>query len=82
MYPAYHRLDIRANKTFDINYGSLTAFIQLINVYNRKNLKKYDLDCENDNGEYSLDANGNYVPFEDNKYWLGFTPVFGISWEF
>jgi len=82
MYPAYHRLDIRANKTFDINYGSLTAYIQLINVYNRKNLKKFDLDPEKDNGEYSLDANGNYIPVGDNIYWLGFTPVFGISWEF
>ena len=29
-----------------------------------------------------LDDQGNYVPFRDDKYWFGFTPVIGASWEF
>ena len=41
-----------------------------------------DLDTRNDKGNYSLDENGNYVPFHDDKYWFGFMPVLGISWEF
>ncbi len=81
LYPAYHRLDIRANRTFDLWGGELTAFLHFVNVYNRQNLKKFDLDTRNDQGMESIDANGNYMPFEDNKYWLGFLPVFGVKWE-
>jgi hypothetical protein len=62
--------------------SSLTAYLHLINLYGRKNLKKFDLDTRNDAEEYSLDAQGNYIPFHDDKYWFGFVPVLGISWEF
>jgi hypothetical protein len=54
----------------------------LINLYNRENLKKFDLDTRDDEGNYSLDEAGNYVPFRDDKYWFGFMPVLGVSWEF
>ena len=81
-YPAYHRLDVRANRQFKLEHGSITAFLHLVNVYNRQNLKKFDLDTRNDAEELSLDENGNYIPFEDNKYWLGLTPVMGAAWEF
>ncbi|MEZ5031297.1 MAG: TonB-dependent receptor [Saprospiraceae bacterium] len=81
-YPAYHRMDIRANRHFTLRHGKCTVFIQVINAYNRENLKKFDLDTTDDNDVLSVDANGNYVPFEDNKYWLGITPIFGASWSF
>ncbi|MEZ5040166.1 MAG: TonB-dependent receptor [Saprospiraceae bacterium] len=82
LYPAYHRLDLRVNRSFRTEKtGEITTFLHLVNVYNRKNLKKFDLDTQNDEGEYSLDSNLNYIPFEDNKYWLGFLPVVGIKWE-
>lgn len=51
-------------------------------MYNRKNLKKFDLDTRTEEGLFSLDAQGNYVPFHDDKYWLGFLPVVGVSWAF
>ncbi len=82
-YPPYHRLDLRINRAFETEKsGTITAFLHIINVYNRKNLKKYDLDARNDQGELSLDINGNYVPFGDNKYWLGILPVVGVKWDF
>ncbi len=81
LYPAYHRLDVRVNKSFEMRKGELTAFLHLVNVYNRKNLKKFDLDTTNAVGENSLDVNGNYVRSEDSKNWLGFLPVFGVKWE-
>ena len=81
LYPAYHRLDLRVNKSFHTKNGDITVFLQLVNVYNRKNLKKFDLDTINDEGQLSIDNNGNYIPFEDNKYWLKFLPVFGVKWE-
>lgn len=82
IYPAYHRLDLRINQRFDTRAGQLTVFLHLINLYNRQNLKKLDLDTRDDEGNYSLDAQGNYVPFHDDKYWFGLIPVIGTSWEF
>lgn len=82
MYPAYHRLDLRVNKIFRLKKrGEITAFCHLVNAYNRQNLKKFDLDTRNEQGQASIDSNGNYVPVVDNKYWLGFLPVFGVKWE-
>jgi len=80
--PAYHRMDIRVNRRFDIGQTRLSAFLHLINVYNRKNLKKFDLDTRDDEDQFSIDAQGNYVPFHDDTYWFGFLPVVGFSWEF
>ena len=82
LYPAFHRLDLRTNRRFGLGGGTLTAYLHLINLYGRANLKKFDLDTRNDDGEYSLDEQGNYVPFRDDKYWFGFVPVLGFSWEF
>ncbi|MDZ4711976.1 MAG: TonB-dependent receptor [bacterium] len=80
-YPSYHRLDLRANKTFKTKHGDITAFLHLVNVYNRKNLKKFDLDPRDNDNNLSIDANGNYVPTGDHKYWLGLLPVVGVKWE-
>ncbi len=81
-YPAYHRMDLRINRHFKTRTGAVTAFLHFVNLYNRKNLKKFDLDTTDDNGNLSIDAQGNYVPFHDDKYWFRFLPVFGVSWEF
>lgn len=37
--PFYSRLDLRANRTFDITRGRLTLFVEIINTYNRRNLR-------------------------------------------
>ena len=62
--------------------GTVAAFVHLINVYNRENMKKFDLDTRDDDGNYSIDEAGNYVPFRDDSVWFGFIPVVGVSWEF
>ena len=81
-YPAYHRLDVRATRHFQTRRGVVDTYVQIINVYNRENLRKFDLDTRNDADEYSLDAQGNYIPFEDNLNWFGILPVFGATWSF
>ena len=81
-YPAFHRMDLRINRKFSTRRGELTGYLHLINLYNRQNLKKFDLDTTNDREEFSLDAQGNYVPFRDDKYWFGFFPAIGASWSF
>jgi len=81
-YPAYHRFDVRVNRKFEVKNGEIGTFLQVINLYNRENLRKFDLDTRNDDEEYSLDTAGNYIPFEDNVYWFGLMPVIGASWSF
>ena len=82
VYPAYHRLDLRINRRFKIGHGTFTAFLHLINLYNRHNLKKFDLSATTDQGNLSLDAQGNYLPLRGDKYWFSFIPVIGTSWQF
>lgn len=36
-YPAYHRLDISLRKGFPKSWGELTPYLDVLNVYNRKN---------------------------------------------
>lgn len=81
-YPAYHRMDVRINRLFRMQNGRITTFLHLINVYNRENLRKYDLDVYDDNEQLIVDENGNYATADDHKFWFGFIPVFGGSWEF
>jgi outer membrane receptor protein involved in Fe transport len=37
--PAYHRLDIRADRRFTFKWGSLIAFVEAQNVYDRQNVR-------------------------------------------
>ncbi|MFQ5536852.1 MAG: carboxypeptidase regulatory-like domain-containing protein [Gemmatimonadota bacterium] len=36
-YPTYHRLDVSARKTFTRSWGSFTPYVNVLNLYNRKN---------------------------------------------
>ena len=40
-YPAYHRLDIILRKTWQKRWGTVTPYLNVINVYNRKNVHFY-----------------------------------------
>ena len=74
-YPAYHRLDIRINRHFNTAHGRFTTFLQVINVYNRKNIQAIDVDVvENQSGKFDI--------VQDNEYWFGLMPALGISWDF
>ena len=81
-YTPYHRMDLRVNKRFQLRKGFLNAYIHIINLYNRENLRKFDVDVRNDQEQLIPDGNGGYETFQSNTYWFGITPVFGINWEF
>jgi hypothetical protein len=36
-YPGYHRLDLTVRKTIRKSWGTITPYLDIINVYNRKN---------------------------------------------
>jgi hypothetical protein len=40
-YPTYHRLDLSARKTIRKSWGSLVPYVDLLNMYNRKNVLFY-----------------------------------------
>jgi hypothetical protein len=39
--PTYSRLDVRADRTFQVSQGRLTLFVEVINLYNRRNLRAH-----------------------------------------
>ncbi len=81
-YPAYHRLDIRVNRYFQLKKSRISAYLHIINVYNQKNLRKFDIGATDQNENLIPDGNGGYLTPRGDKYWFGTTPVLGFSWEF
>ncbi|HIF07933.1 MAG TPA: hypothetical protein EYQ64_13580 [Gemmatimonadetes bacterium] len=47
-YPTYHRLDASFRKTFDKSWGRLTPYVNLVNVYNQRNVLFYFFEYERD----------------------------------
>ena len=66
--PPYHRLDLRVSKTFQFEGWKLGTFIELLNVYNRKNLLDFRY-----NEDYTERDDVNQLPI---------LPYFGITAEF
>lgn len=45
-YPPYHRLDATIRRTFQRGWGSWTPYLQVLNVYNRRNVLFYFYDYD------------------------------------
>jgi hypothetical protein len=74
--PAYHRLDFRATKRFDLRRGFLSVFLDVFNAYNREN-------------PYSVITHAWWLPDQQRAEYLdqieaqlGILPTLGIRWEF
>lgn len=67
--PSYHRMDLRASREWHLRSSRLTFFVDLQNVYNRKNVAGFDLAV----GEDGIVA--------EPEAWPGFFPSLGITWE-
>jgi hypothetical protein len=66
-YPAYHRLDLRIDSRYFLDGWNIVAFLDFMNVYNRKNV-----------WEYFYKKNGSIGTV--NQY--SFLPVGGVTVEF
>jgi hypothetical protein len=62
-------MDLRASRDWQLRSSRLTFFVDLQNVYNRKNIGGFDLEVD----EESIVA--------EPETWPGFFPSIGISWE-
>lgn len=74
----YHRLDVRASRRFPRKHSVLELFIDVQNLYNRRN----DAGFEVDGGSFLVDEQGRAVYRPTAEQWLGLLPSFGISWTF
>jgi outer membrane receptor protein involved in Fe transport len=70
--PDYHRLDLRASRSWERPSGRWSLFFDVQNVYDRRNLAGFDLALDEEEGTLELE--------EEN--WPGLFPSLGVSWEF
>ena len=73
--PAYHRLDLRATRTYRLKHGTLRAFVDIFNAYNRRNEVGFD-------SHYAWIQQGQLHVVKTPGTMLPLLPSFGLSWEF
>ncbi len=74
-HPTFSSVDARLSRRFKVPRGSLLAFIEISNLFNRKNVCCLDWDLEED-------AAGNETLEFSEDYWLPLLPAIGVLWEF
>ena len=74
-HDAFASLDFRLSRRFNVPRGSLTAFVEVSNLTNRKNTCCIDWDV-------MFDQNGTPALDSSLDYWLPLLPAIGILWEF
>jgi hypothetical protein len=70
--PSYHRMDLRASRRFERARGQLHLYVDVHNLYDRRNVAGYDFEVDEESGELIVDEDG----------WVGILPSAGITWEF
>ena len=67
--------DFRLSREFNVPRGSLTAFVEVTNITNRKNECCVDFDI-------IVDGNGDPFLERSLDYWLPLLPAIGVLWKF
>jgi outer membrane receptor protein involved in Fe transport len=73
--PTFAALDLRLSRKFDVRRGTLTAFVEVSNAFNRSNVCCIDWDVDEDDDE-------NLVLESSRDFWMPLLPAIGILWEF
>ena len=73
--PSYHRLDLRATRTYRLKHGTLRAYADIFNAYDRQNVVGFD-------NHYAYVQNGQLIVVKTPGKMLPLLPSFGLSWEF
>ncbi|MCP4303208.1 MAG: TonB-dependent receptor [Gammaproteobacteria bacterium] len=74
-HPTFASLDVRLSRKFKVRRGSLLAFVEVSNLFNRRNVCCIDWDLEQD-------ALGNEALEYSRDYWMPLLPAIGVLWEF
>lgn len=73
-FPAYHKMDLRIARRFEIENQSVAAFIAIQNLYNRKNIRRYRY-------EPMVESDGAVTFQTYAESWLPRLPSLGLKWE-
>ena len=74
--PNYLRFDMRASRTFKLDFGELSVFLEIINLTNRSNI------CCLDDFEAIENEEGIVEIEYKETYWAPFIPSIGVGWRF
>jgi hypothetical protein len=69
---AYHRLDLRASRFWRPRFGRVTFFVDIQNVYDRKNAAGFDVQFDEPEGTLTV----------IEEPWVGIFPSLGVIVEF
>jgi len=75
--PAYHRLDLRATRAFDVRGGTLEVYADLFNVYDRRNRGSYQYALQ-----YLGDLQVRTVRTDEGEELIPFLPMVGLRYRF
>lgn len=70
--PAYHRLDLRATRRWQLTAGELSFYVDIQNVYDRQNLAGFDIEIDDEDG----------LLVKEEEPWAGILPSVGVSFRF
>ena len=73
--PPYHRLDVRVHRYFGGEASQLAIYAEVHNVYNRGNVRRYEVDGY-------IDRDGKIVELRTPVTWLPILPSLGLRWDF
>lgn len=71
---SYASIDFRVNRRFELRRGTFSTFVEVSNMFNRRNTCCIDWDVSDSNGEFMLENSADY--------WLPLLPAIGFLWEF
>jgi hypothetical protein len=71
--PAYHRLDVRVSRQWRLRHGTVHAYLDVFNLYNRVNPQGYNYNISVRNGQLLV------RPVPDEQ--LPRLPSLGVTWE-
>ena len=74
-HSTYASVDVRVSRRFDVKRGSLLAFVEVSNLFNRRNVCCLDWDIEEGPG-------GEDILERGQDYWMPMLPAIGFLWEF
>jgi hypothetical protein len=80
-YPDYHRLDFRAEYTSPKHWGYWKFYVDILDVYNRKNVQGYDYSPNREDLVKTPKGFGKDVPVSENRD-LGLFPSIGFEIQF
>lgn len=73
--PPFHRVDLQVRRRFAIGRATLSAFLEITNLYGRENV------CCIDELVYLPRQDGTVRVERHESFWLRQAPVFGMTWD-